>query len=147
MRNLYLIFTKILAVLGVASGALAGEPIFEEGQCWTYDTRPGEEASFLVIRKIETVPKLGEIVHISVFGLKIKNPRAPQGYSKEIGHVPISVASLKASIKSQTKADIPPLDWQDGYGIWLEDKGGAFTIPVKECINAMEEVVNQTGKN
>ncbi len=147
MRNLYLILTKILAVLRVASGALASESILKEGQCWTYDTRSGEEASFLVIRKIETVPKLGEIVHISVFELKIKNPHALQGYSKEIGHVPISVASLRASIKSQTRADIPPLDWQEGYGIWLEDRGGAFTIPVKECIDAMEEAVNQTCKN
>ena len=43
-----------------------------------YVTRSGEEQSFLVIRKIETLPKVGQVTHVSVFGLKVKAAHAPE---------------------------------------------------------------------
>ena len=44
---------------------------FAPGQVWTYKTRPGEEASRIIVCRVETDPKLGEIVHIHVNGLQI----------------------------------------------------------------------------
>ena len=46
-------------------GVFGADVILKEGDCWSYETRLGEENSFIVIRKIETVPQLGEVAHIS----------------------------------------------------------------------------------
>jgi hypothetical protein len=72
-------------LLGLASSAVAADVVVKEGDCWAYATRPGEESSFLVIRKIETLPKIGEVIHISIYGLKIPNSSAPHGYSDRRG--------------------------------------------------------------
>ena len=58
------------------------------GQVWSYATRPGEEASRIVICRVETDPKLGEMVHIHVRGLRFKNKHVPGGFSDTIGHMP-----------------------------------------------------------
>jgi hypothetical protein len=137
---------RLLAILGLASPAVAAEGPPKEGECWSYVTRPGEEASFLVIRKIETIPKLGEVVHVSVFGLKITNPAAPKGYIDQAGHLPIAGASLRGSLKRKVQKKIPEVDWKEGYQMWLEAKGGVFTKPVSECVGFMEEAINRAKK-
>jgi hypothetical protein len=137
---------KLLALIGFASSAVAAEVALKEGQCWTYAARPGEEDSFLVIRKIETLPKLGEVIHISVFGLKIKSPSALKGYTDQAGHLPISGASLRGSLKEKIQKKIPDVNWQEGYQMWLEAKGGVFTKPVSDCVSFMEEAINRGKK-
>ncbi len=67
---------------------------YHVGEQWTYRTRPGEGDSTLTIGKVETTPKLGVIVHISLAGLRIKNAHAPMGYSDTIAHMPFAVAAL-----------------------------------------------------
>jgi hypothetical protein len=136
----------LLSVFGLASSALAGEIALKEGDCWTYSARPGEEASFLVIRKIEIIPKIGEVVHISIFNLKIKNPSAPNGFTDQAGHVPIAGANLRSSLKEKVKRTIPDVDWREGYRMWQEAKGGVFTKSVSECVGFMEEAINRGRK-
>jgi len=77
-------------------------PVLKEGDCWTYETRPGEEGSFLVIRKIETSPE-GEVVHISIFGLRIKSSTASNGSTDRIQHLPIFARALRASLKEKVQ--------------------------------------------
>jgi len=141
------LLTTILAVLGLASSAVAADVALKEGDCWSYATRPGEEASYLVIRKIEMLPAIGEVVHISVFELKIKSPAAPKGYTDQAGHLPISGVSLRGSLKAKVQKEIPSVDWQKGYKMWLEAKGGVFTKPVSECIGFIEEAINHGQKS
>ena len=77
-------FTRLLCVLGLKSAAQASDVPLHDGDCWSYHTRPGEEESFIVIRKIEHLPKAGEVVHVSIFGLHVKNPHTAGGFSSEI---------------------------------------------------------------
>ena len=133
----------LLALLGFASSAMAADIAIKEGECWSYAARPGEEESFLVIRKIETLPKLGEVVHISVFGLKIKSPSAPKGYTDQTGHLPISGANLRASLTKKIQRNIPDVDWKEGYRLWSDAKGGVFSKPVSECVGFIEEAINR----
>lgn len=139
---------KLLAVLGFVSSAVAAD--LKEGESWSYATRPGEEDSFLVIRKIETLPKLGEVIHISVFDLKIKSPSAPKGFTDQAGHLPIAGANLRASLKERIQKKIPDVDWREGYRLWREaydaGRGGVFTKPVSECVGFMEEALNRGKK-
>lgn len=141
---------KLLAVLGFASSAVAADVALKEGECWSYSSRPGEESSFLVIRKIETLPKLGEVIHVSVFDLKIKSPSAPKGFTDQAGHLPIAGANVRASLKAKIQKKIPDVDWTEGYRMWREaydaGRGGVFTKPVSECVGFMEEALNRGKK-
>lgn len=116
------------------------------GQIWTYKARPGEEGSRVTVLKTESHSKLGDIIHIGVDGLAMKNPHAAGGVSSTIGHMPYQEAALRASlvaVESQSTA-APNLD---GYKTWKDafDQGeaGIWSIPLSEAISAMEKVINQ----
>lgn len=140
----------LLVSLGLVSSGIAADVALKEGDCWSYSTRPGEESSFLVIRKIETLPNLGEVIHVSVFDLKIKSPSAPKGFIDQAGHLPIAGANVRASLKAQIQRNTQDIDWQGGYRMWREaydaGKGGIFTKPVSECLGFLEEALNRGKK-
>lgn len=120
---------------------------YHVGDQWTYRTRPGEGDSTLTIGKVETTPKLGVIVHISLAGLRIKNAHAPTGYSDTIAHMPFAVAALDNSVTAKVGTAAVPLAFADGYGEWRrafdDGKAGAFTIMVSEGIDFMEQALNR----
>src|SRR5687767_2935919 len=68
----------------------ARELEYKVGQKWSYETRSGEEKSYLVIVKIDHDPKLGKIIHIAMRGLRMKNPHSPDGLSENVNHMPFS---------------------------------------------------------
>lgn len=141
----------LLTMLGLVSSGLAADVALKEGECWSYSTRPGEESSFLVIRKIEILPKLGEVIHVSVFDLRIKSPSAPKGFTDQAGHLPIAEANVRASLNAKVQKKIPNVDWSEGYRMWREaydaGKGGVFTKPVSECVGFMEEALARGKKS
>src|SRR5258705_7880476 len=112
----------LLSLIGFGPPLIAKDIALKEGECWRYSTRPGEEASFLVIRKIETLPKLGEVVFISVFGIKMKGSSIPTGLSQiDILDIPIAGANLRSSLKKRVHKRIPNEDsWQEAYRYWRE---------------------------
>ena len=120
---------------------------FKVGQKWSYRARPGEESSYFIIVKIDNDPKLGRIIHISMRGLKIKNPRSPDGLSEVVSHMPFAEEAIeKSEVKLlQEKVDLP--DFEEGYRIWREafeaGRGGIYTITVAEAVSVMETVLNR----
>lgn len=120
---------------------------FAPGQVWTYNTRPGEEASRIVICRVETDPKLGEIVHIHVNGLRLKNKHAPGGASDQIGHMPYSGEALRKSLTKleSTGTVLPSSDsgYQEWRGAFDKGKAGVWTASVSEAIAGMESALNQ----
>ena len=120
---------------------------FAPGQVWTYTTRPGEQASRIIVCRVEADPRLGQIVHIHVKGVRLKNKHAPGGVSDQIGHMPYSGDALRKSVTTleSTNAALP--SFEEGYREWRSafDKGGAgvWTAPVSEAITGMESALNQ----
>lgn len=120
---------------------------YKVGQKWSYQARAGEEDSYLIIVKIDKDTKLGNIIHIALSGLKIKNPRSPDGISDQINHMPFSEEALnKSGLKLlKEKTDLP--DFKEGYQIWRKDfdagRAGAYSITVAEAMMAMETVLNK----
>jgi hypothetical protein len=55
-------------------------PPFTPGQIWTYNTRPNEQSSRIIICRVESDPNLNQIVHIHVTGIRLKTntPQAAQ---------------------------------------------------------------------
>ena len=139
----------LLSLIGFGSPIIAKDIVLKEGDCWRYSTRPGEEASFLVIRKIETLPKLGEVVFISVCGIKMKGPSVPTGLI-DVQIFPIAGANLRSSLKKRVHKRIPPDDWQEAYRFWREaydsGQGGIGTKSVSECVGELEKALNDGRK-
>ncbi|GGZ96608.1 hypothetical protein GCM10008090_01060 [Arenicella chitinivorans] len=128
----------------MVSTALAGD--FSVGQIWSYQTRDHEAESKLTIVQIDR-REGKEIIHISIDGLRIKNPQAPSGYGSDISHLPISPKALKASVtKLSGQAGILS-NYKEGYQIWREafdsGQGGFFTISVAESVDYLEQAINQ----
>ena len=136
----------LISFLGFASCAVA----LQVGQCWSYAAMPGEEASCVVIRKIETLPKIGEVIHISIFGVKIKSPAPPDGFTDQVGHLPIAGANLRSSLKERVQKKVPDADWEGGYRMWRSaydsGKAGVFTKSISECVGYLEEALNHGNK-
>lgn len=113
------------------------------GQIWGYQTRPHESESCVVLRKVEELPNLGRIWHVSLFDLVVKNPTVPEKPIKYIMHIPIKEDQLLASLTEKLDREVPEKDWQQGYDLWRSNRGGVFDVPLQECVNIMEESVNQ----
>jgi hypothetical protein len=141
--KLSIVFTFLFCSL--VGRALGIDVILKEGDCWSYDTRVGEEDSFIVIRKIETVPQLGEVVHISIFGINVKTGFPPSGFTPSILLQPFSGGPLRASLKQQITREIPPGEWEFAYQSLSEKRHGHQAIPVlvpiKEHLASMEKTV------
>ena len=92
---------KFLAAVGLllVMGASSARD-YAAGQVWTYHVKPGDEGSTLQINKVEQDPKLGPIFHMSVFGLRISNPRVAGGILTELPHLPVSKETLDKSVES-----------------------------------------------
>ena len=118
---------------------------------WQYKTPDSENESRVIIGKIESLEKLGTIVHIKLVNLKIKNPTAPGGFSTEMSHAPITEAKLKDSVTTLTEARADLGGFDEGYNTWLAAyraaKGGVFTISVKEIVDCMEQGINSGTPN
>jgi len=119
----------------------------KSGQVWKYNTRKGEEKSRVIILKVEDYQKRGQIVHIAVNGLKIKNKHIEGGISKEIGHLPFDQETIEKSLTEleSTTDELP--DFMDGYLQWKEafdnEKGGVFTIDIKEAVDFVDKSMNK----
>ncbi len=120
---------------------------YSVGQEWNYKTRPTEENSTLTILKIEEYPKNGKVIHISVSGLKMKNPQHPDGIANRISHLPLSEEALDnsvTSLKNETRRK-PDSTEMDGYSYWKREfdkgKAGVFSTPVSEIVTLMEESI------
>ena len=140
----------LLSLIGFGPPLIARDIVLKEGECWRYSTRPGEEASFLVIRKIETLPNHGEVAFISVFGMKMKGSSVPKGLTQI--HIPIAGANLRSSLSKRVHKRLPNQDsWQEAYRYWREaydsGKGGIFKQSVSECVGVNEEALDGARKS
>lgn len=145
MRSTPFVFILAMFLLSIFSNASAQN--FEEGQVWSYQARKGEEASRVLINKVETHAKLGKIFHISISGVKVKNQQAPGGITTDLSHFPVSQETLKKSVLKLEGKSKPSPAYQEAYHIWKNafDKGeaGIFTIGVADIVGVVEKSINQ----
>jgi hypothetical protein len=114
---------------------------------WQYRARQGEESSTVLVTRVETYPKLGEVVHVRIDGLNIANPLHPSGVAREIGHMPFAADAVRGSV-TELLGDGEPVDEPDeGYQQWKEafDRGeaGVFTITLAEAVEVMARALQQ----
>jgi hypothetical protein len=124
-----------------------GETKYKVGQMWSYKARPHEEQSYFIILKIESDAKLGSIVHIAMRGLKMKNPRSPDGISDTVNHMPFTEDAVNRSALKLLKEKVELPDYEEGYQMWREafdaERAGVYTITIAEAVKVMETTLNQ----
>ena len=137
----------LIAILFLLSFSCTKKDPYRVGQQWNYKTRSTEKSSILTILKIEEYPETGKVIHISISGLKMKNPASPSGYAETLTHIPISEEALDKSItslKNETGKKPDSLE-MNGYSYWKKEfdngNAGIFTIPVSEIVSTMEKSI------
>jgi len=113
------------------------------GQVWEYRNRPGDDGSTLTIGRLEDLPKIGSIVHISIAGVHVKDPGVPGGQSERLPHAPFSRAAFEGSITLLVGRASPPAEFEAGYQQWQRAHGGVFTISVAEAVDLLEKGINK----
>lgn len=150
--------TALIAALLVASacsatpsGPVATQPMppcgqeatfstFELGAVWSYESRPGEEASTFTVRCIEEIPSGGRSVHIEVSGISIDTAG---GVADSIGHLPVAEDSLTEVAIERVGFDDGPASQSfiDGYSSWRQANGGVWTVPLAEVLDEVAATV------
>ena len=105
---------------------------FHPGQVWQYKTRPNEKGSTLTILKVESLPKLGLIVHIRVDKIRFRNCTSGPEPDK-FEHMPFTREAIDQSVTKLVRQDEVPA-FQSGYDAWRKACGGVYTISVAEAI-------------
>lgn len=125
-------------------------PEYAPGQAWTYRTRGDEEASRLMIRKIDIEPEDGEVFHVSLKGVKLRNHRVPGGFQPAMHHAVMNRAALDRSVVAMVGEADSDEAWMDGYAVWRQayDNGdaGVFDIPADQILGYIEKVVAASGE-
>jgi hypothetical protein len=133
----------IAVLLGMTSQVTARD--FVAGQLWSYHTRPGEEASLVLIDLVETVPNLGAVYHISVLRVHLPSWKDDSRPETDLPHFPVLKETLEKSLVAHVGERAPLEDYRRGYEIWRDafnaGKAGAFNISVAEIIDVVEQNV------
>jgi hypothetical protein len=118
---------------------------YSPGQVWDYRTRDGEESSTITVLRVESLPKIGVIIHVRIDGIRLKNCSGGPGPTT-IGHAPFTKDALDRSVTKLIEQQHTLPDYEQGYNSWREACGGAYTIPVVEMLKA-DEVTFNSGMN
>lgn len=114
---------------------------YSPGQVWSYKTRLSESLSTITILRVETLPKVGIIIHVRVDGVQFKNCTGGPA-PNTIQHAPFTKAAIDKSVIRQlrTTSEIP--EFGEGYKNWLAHCGGVYTVTVAEMVDVDDTTFN-----
>jgi hypothetical protein len=121
---------------------------YHVGERWSYRTRAGEEASLLMVLKVESSQTHGVIVHVRVDGLRIESPSAPGGLYEAIGHMPFAEAAIDKSVTARVASGVHVAGDDEGYKEWRRgfDAGnaGIFSVTVAVGVNFIAQTLSRS---
>lgn len=137
MRHAVLtLIALIIGSLAMGADTTSRKHDFSPGQVWTFRLDAGEPAATLTVLKVETLAKLGDVVHISVSAVRVPGGVTP------IGHLPMARGALNESVIELVRADKSPIDL-GGYEAWKNAKGGVFTTSVSDAMNFVRQAMER----
>jgi hypothetical protein len=110
------------------------------GQVWSYHSRDNEPDATITILKVESLPKIGVVLHIRLDGIHLRNcSGGPE--PDQIEHAPFTRDAIDRSVVRLIRTgNVPP--FQEGYENWHEHCGGVYTITVAQMIAVDEQTFN-----
>ena len=138
--------TAFVAFLGFVVTTMAQAGDYAVGQIWSYRTRPGEEASHVIIDKIERNSTLGQIYHVTLRGVRMKNLNMSSGFQDLLPHLPLAKESLDKSVTALIGAGKADPEFLDGYREWKTafdaGKAGVWKASLKQIVGTLEKAIN-----
>lgn len=120
---------------------------YRRGQVWTYQTRPGEERSRVVIGRVDRDRLNQLIVHVAVFGIRIPNPHLLLGFQDRIAHAPMAESALRASLDKLTLETDDLEGFDDCYADWRAEydsgEAGIFTVELSTLPDLYERLTDE----
>jgi hypothetical protein len=120
---------------------------YRVGQVWKFRSRPGEDGATLTVVRVESSKDFGVIVHVSVKGLHIKNPRAPGGFNDTLQHGPFTEQAIAKSVTMLVGTTKTLPQYEEGYRLWRKEfdagNAGVFSVTVAEVVGFMEAGINR----
>ena len=114
---------------------------FVPGQVWSFKSREFEPDATVTILKIESLPKIGEIIHVRVDGIRLRNcTGGPEPTT--VQHAPFTREAIERSAGKLMRTGAVP-DFGDGYAEWKAHCGGVYTITVIEMVVVDEKTYNK----
>jgi hypothetical protein len=113
---------------------------YKVGQRWSIKGRSEDPQPTIVIGRIDGTPH-GEVVHVSVFGVRVANSHSPGGVNEELPHLPLATAALDSSVIALQGTGKTADDFEKGYAEWHKAEGGSFTVPIAECLDILEKTL------
>ncbi|AKZ64662.1 hypothetical protein F506_20175 [Herbaspirillum hiltneri N3] len=129
-----------LVLLTLSSLAFANASNLQEGQVWAYKTRPGESESTVTVLKIEQYKDLGQVIHVRIDGIRMRNP-IKGNIVTDIPHLPFRSAAVQRSVTKLIRKSSTVPDFKEGYDTWRQaydvGKAGAFETDVAATLNSL----------
>ena len=113
---------------------------FVPGQVWSFKSREFEPDATLTVLKVESMAKIGVIVHVRLDGIRLRNcSGGPE--PETIQHAPFTRGAVDRSVGKLVRTGGVP-SFEDGYNDWKRHCGGVYTISVREMVEVDEKTFN-----
>jgi hypothetical protein len=124
-----------------ASPEIVNDSKYSPGQVWSYKNRTGESSSTITILRVESLPKVGIIVHVRIDGIKLKNCSGGPS-PNTIQDAPFAKDAIGRSVVTLIKERQQIPEYEAGYSDWKAHCGGVYAITVTEMLKADEATFN-----
>jgi hypothetical protein len=91
--------------------------------------------------RIESLPRVGVIVHVRVDGVHFKNCTGGPSPTT-IQHSPFTKAAIDKSVTHLLRTTQEVADFESGYRDWIAHCGGVYTIGVAEMVDVDDRTFN-----
>jgi hypothetical protein len=117
-------------------------PAFAAGQLWRCAGRNADETPLLLINRVDQHPRGGEIFHVSIAGVRLKNPADPSGITTTLPHVPVIRQTFERSQARFVRPQAPDPAYLAGHSQWKQEfdagNAGSFGVSVAEVLEFVE---------
>jgi hypothetical protein len=125
--------------------ALLPLPELAAGQLWRCKGRNPAEVPLVLINRIDQHPLDGEIYHVSITGVQIRNPSAPGGLVTALPHIPVIRQTFQRSEAEFVRLQEPDPAYLEGYAQWKSEfeagTAGSFGVAFAEVLDFIERAL------
>jgi hypothetical protein len=137
MRTPFALLAAVAATFALDTAAAAD---FEAGQIWSAKARQKDPDPKVLVLRVDTGSKAGDVVFIAVAGVQICLPTGQCGAA--FSPLAMSKRALDASVIEQVGRTDKLPDFEKGYQSWKEGvaKGApvTITVPLAEALDQLE---------
>lgn len=143
------LLSTLFMICGISSAEEKAVEPFEVGQEWFYKHREGEDQSTIHIFEIVSAPDGRKIMSISFSDIELLLHRKGKAPMQNMPHIPIFEETLRSEVTKLAPKDYKPTNHAtteeefEGHNTWKvifdEGNAGAFTIPLAEILDIIQE--------